>query len=366
MKRTIFYFFAILCFQVFAQNQQALLLPMNEIEFKQRYNQMVAQPGGDEAKLKTFKQFIANRSLTSRQVKQFATTVVNDMVRYELALTAFGITSDKENFYEVYDAFASFSAVFRLHDAVRAANQLPATPPPPIQNPQLPQKPNLNYPSCNNYIGKVGCNLPLSDRDFDFYAAPFFSKNNDEFRLSEGKTLAQRNCLSVAQFMKLASAFNLDNYRMAFMKENFSLLYDLENYNFAAAVFSNELLRSDWLTFARNVLNPPAPQMPPTPPVAPCSVTQSELDEMKNTIARQSTSRTMMAVAKQAIQGKKCFTTKQVIQIVRLFSFDKDQLEMAKFAFDFTTDKENFFTVADALSFSSSKEDLMRFIDARK
>ncbi|MFN8292928.1 MAG: DUF4476 domain-containing protein [Chitinophagales bacterium] len=346
-----------------AQIQQTLLLPMNEIEFKQRYNQMVSMPGGDEAKLKTFRYFITNRSLSSKQVKQFATTIINDAFRYELALSAFAVTTDKENFYEVYDAFATFSTVFRLHDAIHAFAPTPS----PAHPPKHPQQPNITYPSCNNYIGKKGCAQPLSNGDFNFYAATYFLKNNDDERINEARELAKRYCISMEQFMRMALAFNLDNNRMAFMKETFPRIFDLENYNFATAVFDNEFQRSEWIGFARNILKQLTPQLPPPPPPAPaCTVSQNELDEVKTTIAKQSLSRTMVAVGKQAIQAKKCFSSKQIIQIVRLYSFDKDQLDMAKFAYDFTTDKENFYTVANALSFTSSKENLMQFIDSRK
>jgi hypothetical protein len=58
--------------------------------------------------------------LSSLQVKAVASRLPDDAARLDFALAAYPRTLDPENFYEVYDAFASFSKVFRLHDRIRA------------------------------------------------------------------------------------------------------------------------------------------------------------------------------------------------------------------------------------------------------
>lgn len=55
-------------------------------------------------------------------------------------------------------------------------------------------------------------------------------------------------------------------------------------------------------------------------------------------------------------------TSAQVKQLVRLFSFESNKLELAKQAYQNTVDKQNYHLVADELSFSTSKTDLNRFI----
>jgi len=56
------------------------------------------------------------------------------------------------------------------------------------------------------------------------------------------------------------------------------------------------------------------------------------------------------------------FTSAQVKQIVQLFSFDNDKLELAKLAYDKTVDKQNFYVVNDVFSSYSSKDELARYI----
>jgi Domain of unknown function (DUF4476) len=56
------------------------------------------------------------------------------------------------------------------------------------------------------------------------------------------------------------------------------------------------------------------------------------------------------------------FTAEQVKEMMSLFSFEENKLEIAKQAYSKTLDKQNYHCVVDALSFSSSKEELARFI----
>jgi hypothetical protein len=55
-------------------------------------------------------------------------------------------------------------------------------------------------------------------------------------------------------------------------------------------------------------------------------------------------------------------TTNQVKQIMQLFSFENNKLEVAKQAYANTVDKRNYSSVNDLFSFSSSREELARFI----
>jgi hypothetical protein len=55
-------------------------------------------------------------------------------------------------------------------------------------------------------------------------------------------------------------------------------------------------------------------------------------------------------------------TAAQVKQLVQLFSFETNQLELAKQAYTTTVDKENYFVVSDVFSFNGSKLELARYI----
>ncbi|HEY6502345.1 MAG TPA: DUF4476 domain-containing protein [Chitinophagaceae bacterium] len=55
-------------------------------------------------------------------------------------------------------------------------------------------------------------------------------------------------------------------------------------------------------------------------------------------------------------------TSAQVKQMVLMFSFESNKLDLAKLAYQNTVDKRNYFIINDAFSFNSSKDELARFI----
>ena len=64
----------------------------------------------------------------------------------------------------------------------------------------------------------------------------------------------------------------------------------------------------------------------------------------------------------KTIIDKNNFTTQQVKDLMLLFTFENNKLEVAKYAYRKTVDKQNYYQLNDAFTFSSSKDDLARFI----
>ena len=168
--------------------------------------------------------------LSSLQVKAIASRLPDDTARLDFAVSAYPRTLDPENFYEVYDAFASFSKVFRLHDRIRGLAQ----PVPVVVEPRQKVAPG-----------------------------------------------------------------------------------DLKN-----------ILRS---------------------------------------LREEPFEPTRMTVAKQILAASKgAFLSAQVKQILETFAFEPSRLELAKFAYRYTADPENYFAVNEAFVFSPSKQDLAKYIESLK
>jgi Domain of unknown function (DUF4476) len=66
-------------------------------------------------------------------------------------------------------------------------------------------------------------------------------------------------------------------------------------------------------------------------------------------------------IAKQAA-GNNNFSTTQVRDIMSIFSFDEGKLDVAKYFYNRTVDRNNYYQLTDALSFSDSKDKLLAFI----
>jgi Ni/Co efflux regulator RcnB len=71
--------------------------------------------------------------------------------------------------------------------------------------------------------------------------------------------------------------------------------------------------------------------------------------------------RDRLDIAKTAILHNGANTT-QVIALMRRLSFERNRLELAKFAYAYVVDPENYFQTTDALSFYSSRRELLAFI----
>ncbi len=95
------------------------------------------------------------------------------------------------------------------------------------------------------------------------------------------------------------------------------------------------------------------------------SMDGSAFDQFKQVLKNESFDATRQSIAKQVISAN-YFTSAQVKEIIQQFSFENSKLEIAKYAYKYTVDKGSYFLLTDAFTFSSSKDELMRYIQAYK
>ncbi|HPG11687.1 MAG TPA: DUF4476 domain-containing protein [Chitinophagaceae bacterium] len=62
------------------------------------------------------------------------------------------------------------------------------------------------------------------------------------------------------------------------------------------------------------------------------------------------------------IIDKNYFTSAQVKELMLLFTFENNRLEIAKYAYDKTVDQRNYYVVNDALSFGNSRDELTKVV----
>ena len=82
---------------------------------------------------------------------------------------------------------------------------------------------------------------------------------------------------------------------------------------------------------------------------------------LKTALARESFERSRLEIAKQTID-RNTFTAVQVKEMALLFAFESNKLELAKYAYRCTADKNNYFQVYNVFSFNSSKDELAEYI----
>ncbi|MEZ4938649.1 MAG: DUF4476 domain-containing protein [Crocinitomicaceae bacterium] len=69
-------------------------------------------------------------------------------------------------------------------------------------------------------------------------------------------------------------------------------------------------------------------------------------------------------IAKQALNNK-CISTDQIKGLMEQFSFEDDKLEIAKFCYNKCSDRDNYYKVNSALTYSDSKEELNKYIGGK-
>lgn len=338
--------------------------PISDFVFQQQRSR-VAQPFNENERLSRATQVINMHCLSSVQVRGLAETFRDDDARLEFAKAAYLRVFDVANFYEVYNAFSYFSTVFRLHDFVLlqrgGAINTPNNP-----NPSTPlvNFPNLMYPSYEGYVGRRNCNLPMNPHDFNLMAQEIVSMNVEATRLSRLNTVATNYCLSVEQAMKFASLLDSEDNRFIFLRNAFNRIFDVGNYTQATQVFRNRPNQEQWLVYLRgqgiDVNNPTGTQEPV------CEVTAEDFNDINNRLRNISFDSERLSTAKSILRIKRCFTTSQIMQLGKHFRFRNSVMDFVKFAYDFTIDVSEYYKVADVFTFSSDKEELMKFIETKR
>ena len=94
-----------------------------------------------------------------------------------------------------------------------------------------------------------------------------------------------------------------------------------------------------------------------TPPV-----TSERYENMLHSVKKQAFDKTKLRIAKQIIKHNACMTVDQLVGILQLFDFEKNKLDLAKFAYNYIYDIENYYKVNDVFDFDSSIEELDTYI----
>ena len=92
-------------------------------------------------------------------------------------------------------------------------------------------------------------------------------------------------------------------------------------------------------------------------------MTQHEFTNAKQSVISKDFASDKMIIAKQIISAN-CMTVNQIKQIISLFDFESDKLEFAKYAYSYTFDIKNYYIINDVFDFSSSVEELDRYINS--
>jgi hypothetical protein len=109
------------------------------------------------------------------------------------------------------------------------------------------------------------------------------------------------------------------------------------------------------------VVYQPAPVCAPVSAPAFYPMSDYDFGLLRESIRSKSFDSTRLQVAKQALDSRR-LTSHQVRDLMDLMWFESTKLDLAKFSYHRVVDKERFYLVNDAFSFSSSIDELDQFI----
>ncbi|MCB9225083.1 MAG: DUF4476 domain-containing protein [Crocinitomicaceae bacterium] len=339
---------------VSAANAQNCLTPVSNQVFQQNYTQIATQPT-EQKKLDKGIAFTSINCVSSNQVKLIALLFATEQSRLDFCKLSYHMVSDKENFYDVYDAFQQFSTAFKLHDYVlEQKGKYTAKPiPNPIANPPVvTQKllfPALNYPSHLGYQGPTGCGNPIPEGEFMALAVNVNSYQKENEKLIAANVVAEENCISMAQAMKLATLFSDELTAIKFMKNAFEYIHDQANYPSATQCFKTEPVKQDWLSFCAEYLLPP------------CIVKEEQSKTMLKQIDDAAFKDKQIEIVK-ALNSNHCFSTAQVKRIMSEFSFPENKLDVAQILYPKCTDRENYYQLKGSFSFPQYESEFQDMI----
>ena len=91
------------------------------------------------------------------------------------------------------------------------------------------------------------------------------------------------------------------------------------------------------------------------------AMNNTDFTQAKETLRREWFENTRLETAKQIID-RNYFTSQQVKEMVLLFTFENNRLDIAKYAYSRAIDKGNYFMLNDAFTFNNNKEALKEYI----
>jgi hypothetical protein len=335
--------------------------PMTNAIFQTGFNQIASQTT-NQKKLDRALEVAGKHCLLSSQVKNIAVLFTDDSYRFEFCRTVYLTTFDQVNFFEVYDAFTSFSYALRLYDYTQNPQQniLPTLERPLGIPSELPKEPvvpkfaNLVYPSISKYTGNKGCEGPVADEvAFNTRAIQVASQPTDESKFIAIQLSSEETCFSMAQVMKLTSLVMSEKIRLNTLVETFPKIYDQDHYMSGRGLFNSTDLQNQWVASAQFALAPPPPTV--------CSVPETEMKSVLKTVQAKNFPDEKLKLL-SVIKKDKCFNVAQINTFSKEFAFDKDKLEAIKMLYNGCPDKPNYFKLMDELSFAYLRDELAEFI----
>ncbi len=307
--------------------------PFSETEF-QSAKRRISLTGSGMNSFQTAMDIARMTCLTSNQARELATYLANDRDRIDFLKLAYTNILDKENFTDVMDAFRTLSSAFRLYHLTLGANE--QTAPPAISNPN--------------------CTRSMDVTSFQNLSRQVSTATDDRTKAAIILNQIPSFCMSIQQISQMVSLIRDENIKFDILKRLAPFVIEPIGYERAGDILTPRL-RQEFLNFLANPTSSNS--------MIGCELSDTELTQFVKSVENQSFDKDKVLHIKTHLV-KRCLKSSQIITIVKLISFDESRLDIAKSLYENCIDKQNYFTINDALSFSTSRNQLNDFIKSKQ
>lgn len=93
-----------------------------------------------------------------------------------------------------------------------------------------------------------------------------------------------------------------------------------------------------------------------------CRVSSSTFNQVFGQIKAERFDQKKLNTAKRLLRQHRCFRTTQIKKLVRLFPFSATRMKFLRNAYQYTTDKSNYYNIASELTFANEKKELKKMM----
>jgi hypothetical protein len=95
------------------------------------------------------------------------------------------------------------------------------------------------------------------------------------------------------------------------------------------------------------------------------AMSERSFEQLKQTIRRENFDDGKIAITKSAIRNQFISST-QVKELLGLYSFEATKLDVAKYCYHYTADPDNYYIVANSFGYTTSKTELLRYMEVNR
>lgn len=220
---------------------------------------------------------------------------------------------------------------------------------------------DINSSSYNEEVydndGDYNYGNAISDLDFDALKRSLQQEKFTSNRMTKAKTAISSNYFKTEQVRQMAQLFSFEDDKMQLVKQAYPKTVDRTNYYQLTDIFSFSSSKDALTRFIQeNSSNYDNGTTSKT------VISDVDFNRVKSNIQASYSDATKLTAAKQAIDGY-YFTASQVKDIVLMFSYDANRLDIAKYAYGRTVNQPDYMLyLGDAFASRTSKDELTRYI----